>query len=101
MRSPQASSSGDLGAHGLPRLGGQPALVQPLDYSLGGERRQHANNDDQVFLQELPKAPPRLGFVDVHAAPQRSAAVTVRGLSKVRYGQADIGGLPQGGPCRP
>ena len=54
------------------RLLGHVAPMQPLHSLLGGEGREHANDDDCVLLQELPEAMPGLGFVDFHAAPRCS-----------------------------
>ena len=56
----------DLGAHAVPRLGLQELLVEVLHHRLGPQRCQHANYDNQIFLQELAPAMSGLGFVDVH-----------------------------------
>src|SRR5579859_437994 len=51
--------------------------VEDLGDLLASERRQYADDNDYVLLQELPKAVPGLGFVDIHAAPSDSLEVSV------------------------
>ncbi len=46
--------------------------VQRLDDLLGGQRDQHADDNDPDFARELAPAVQRLGKVEMHAAGPRA-----------------------------